>query len=252
MAKWLTGFHAVEESLKGNVNQANLYVTGENERTQSIIRLAKKKGIPFRSVSKSKLIALTSIREAKDCALQIFKESKTSASMPKEKSATLEDFLEKIEKEKREKATVLILDCITDPHNLGAMLRSADQFNVDCVIIPQRGSAKESATVMKTSAGAARYVKIFVVPNLKRSIELLKRYHFWIYGADIEGTPLVEEVFSPRRALIMGNEGSGMRPLTAGSCDKIITIPTQGHIDSLNVSVACGILLYEFYRQTLS
>lgn len=251
MAKWLVGFHAVEESLKGNLIQANLYVTGENERIKTIIRLAQKRGIPFRTVSKSKLIALTSIKEAKDCALQIFRESKPLSIEKKDKSATLEDFLSKLEEEKREKATILILDCITDPHNLGAMLRSADQFNVDCVIIPQRGSAKESATVMKTSAGAARYVKIFIVPNLKRSIELLKQYHFWIYGTDTNGTSLQKEKFASRSALIMGNEGKGMRALTAESCDKIITIPTRGHIDSLNVSVACAIILYELYLQSV-
>lgn len=247
MAKWLTGFHSVEESLKGDISQGTLYITGKGDRTDRLIRLAQKKGIPFRTVNKAKLHALTNVQDARDCALQIFKEKEISL-IQTDKSANLEDFLGKMEKEGKEKATILILDCITDPQNLGAILRSADQFAVDCVIIPQRGSAKQSGTVMKASAGAARYVKTFIVPNLKRSIDLLKQYSFWVYGTSMGGKVLKDEKLADRCAIVMGNEGKGMRSLTTIACDTILTIPMAGHIDSLNVSVACGIILYEVYN----
>ncbi len=254
MAKWLTGFHAVEESLKASGIQGTLYITGKGDRYDKLIRLAQKRGIPYRNANRQKIQALSGLPEARDCALQIFKDSisidnkKTEEEFQVDKSATLELFLEKIESEDRERSTVLVLDCITDPQNLGAILRSADQFGADCVIIPQRGSAKNSATVMKTSAGAARYVKIFVVPNLRRAIELLKQYNYWVYGTDMGGTPIKEEKFTPRAAIVMGNEGKGMRSLTSATCDSILSIPMCGHIDSLNVSVACGIILYEMYN----
>lgn len=250
MAKWLSGFHAVEESLKSGVSQATLYLTGKGARFDKLIRLAQKKGVPFRSVNKQKLQALTGMKDARDCAIQIFKES-TVSDFQKDNSTTLEEFLEKLESRSQEKATVLILDCITDPHNLGAILRSADQFAVDCVIIPQRGSAKQTSTVMKTSAGAARYVKSFTVANLKRSIDLLKEYGFWVYGTDMAGKTPREEPLADRCVIVMGSEGKGMRQLTANSCDSVLTIPTAGHIDSLNVSVACGIILYEVHTGRL-
>lgn len=246
MAKWIIGFHAVEEYLKTQKGQANLYVTSENQRTSNLIRLATKCSVPFRTVGKEKLVKLTGNNEAKDCALQIFFEKNIEVHK-KDKSPTIEDFLQKLEDEKRANATILLLDQITDPHNLGAILRSCDQFGVDCVVIPQKGSAKESATVLKTSAGASRYVKIFVVPNLKRTIDLLKEYNFWIYGTTMDGEDLNKEKIDGRVALIMGSEGKGMRALTTQNCDKLLTIPTCGHIDSLNVSVACGIILYQFY-----
>lgn len=246
MAKWVVGFHSVEESLKSSVTQANLYIATDSPKAQNLLRLATKKGIPVRSVTKQKIASLCGIKEAKDFALQILEEKKIETTQ-KDKSQNIEEFLENLEAKNKTKSTLLILDCITDPHNLGAILRSADMFNVDAVIIPQRGSAKESATVVKTSAGASRYVKLFVVPNLKRTIDLLKEYNFWIYGTDMNGQPLKEAKLSPRRALVMGSEGSGMRALTKNSCDSILTIETNGHIDSLNVSVACGVILYHFF-----
>lgn len=250
MGKWIIGFHAVEEYLKNQIGSANLYVTSENQRTSNLIRLATKQGISFRQVSKQKLVQLSSNEEAKDCALQIFFDKKINV-VQKDKSSTIEDFLEKLDEQNKTNATILLLDQITDPHNLGAILRSADQFGVDCVIIPQKGSAKESATVIKSSAGASRYVKLFVVPNLKRTIDLLKEYGFWIYGTSVNGKSIAKEKMASKVALIMGNEGHGLRSLTMQNCDELLTIPTCGHIDSLNVSVACGIILYQLYINKL-
>ena len=145
-------------------------------------------------------------------------------------------------------ALVLILDGITDPHNLGAILRSADQFGVDLVLIPERRSVQANETVVKVSSGAAQYVPVSVVTNLTREIKTLKDNGFWIYGADMNGSSSYEEKFASRTAIVMGSEGDGISNLVRKNCDYITSIPMRGHIDSLNVSVATGILLYEFRR----
>ena len=141
-----------------------------------------------------------------------------------------------------------MLDGITDPHNLGAILRSADQFGVDLVIIPERRSVQANETVQKVSSGAAQYVKMSVVTNLSREIAYLKENGFWVYGADMSGNSSYEEKFSKRSVIVMGSEGDGISQLVRKNCDYITSIPMQGHIDSLNVSVATGILLYEYRR----
>ncbi len=146
---------------------------------------------------------------------------------------------------------MLILDSITDPHNFGAILRSADKFGVSLVIIRERRSVRDSATVAKTSAGAINYVPISVVSNLNSAIALLQEAGYWVYGADISGDSLVDEKFASKVAIVMGSEGRGISPLTKQKCDSMLTIPTCGSVDSLNVSVATGVILYELYRQSL-
>ena len=162
------------------------------------------------------------------------------------KETTVEEFCSSLSDDQG--ALVLILDGITDPHNLGAILRSADQFGVDLVMIPERRSVQANETVVKGSSGAAQYVPVSVVTNLNREIEVLKKNGFWVYGADMKGTSSYSEKFSSRTAIVMGSEGCGMSNLVRKNCDYIVSIPMQGHIDSLNVSVAAGILLYEFRR----
>lgn len=146
-------------------------------------------------------------------------------------------------------ALVIILDQITDPHNLGAILRSADLFGVDLVILPARRSALVNPTVVKTSAGASNYVSITTSPNITRAVQELKKAGFWIYGADAGGTPAHLYDLTGRVALVMGSEGRGLSRLVRESCDAIISIPIHGNIDSLNVSVAAGICMYEVRRQ---
>jgi len=160
---------------------------------------------------------------------------------------TVDQFLDGLSAEGR--ALVLVLDEITDPHNLGAILRSADQFAVDLVVVPQRNSAGSTETVTKVSSGAAQYVPMAVETNLNREIKKLKDNGFWVYGADMSGTSSYATQFPSRTVIVMGSEGSGIRQMTRSLCDHIVSIPMQGHIDSLNVSVATGILLYEYRRQ---
>ena len=147
-----------------------------------------------------------------------------------------------------EGALVIALDEITDPHNLGAILRSADQFSAALIIVPERRSASANETVIRISSGAAQYVTMSTVPNLARELDVLKEHGFWIYGADMNGDSSYETRFSKRTAIVMGSEGSGMRSLVRTKCDHIVSIPMSGHIDSLNVSVAAGILMYEYRR----
>jgi 23S rRNA (guanosine2251-2'-O)-methyltransferase len=144
---------------------------------------------------------------------------------------------------------VVLLDGITDPHNMGAILRSCDQFGVDLVVCPKRNSAAgESAVVHRASSGAASWVPTVEVPNLSAAIMSLQKAGFWVYGADAQGAAASGVSFAPRSALVLGCEGTGMGRLVSKHCDTIVAIPTTGHVDSLNVSVAAGILLYEIRR----
>lgn len=149
--------------------------------------------------------------------------------------------------------TVLILDSITDPHNVGAILRSCDQFGVSLVIMPQRRGVSNvdgNDIIARTSAGASNWVPVTVVPNLVRAAHQLKAAGFWLYAADAGGETVQRISFAPKSAIIMGSEGSGISRLLKNQCDSVVSIPTCGKIDSLNVSVAAGVLLYEVYRQS--
>lgn len=144
---------------------------------------------------------------------------------------------------------IVFLDELGDTHNFGAILRSADQFSVDLVITTTRRSVTETPAVLKTSAGASSYVRLVRVPNLVQAIQLCKQHDFWIYGADLAGESLTRQSFAGRVALVMGGEQRGLRRLVKENCDALVRIPAKGHVDSFNVSVAAGILLYEVRRQ---
>jgi 23S rRNA (guanosine2251-2'-O)-methyltransferase len=149
----------------------------------------------------------------------------------------------------RRDALAVILDEITDPHNYGAILRSCDQFGVDLVITRNRRTARYAEVIAQTSAGAVSWVPAAEVANLPRAVQDLKDAGFWIYGADMAGEPVSDKDLRGRVALILGGEGSGITRLLREACDGMVSIPTQGRIDSLNVSVAAGVLLYEIARQ---
>ncbi|MBR5669263.1 MAG: 23S rRNA (guanosine(2251)-2'-O)-methyltransferase RlmB, partial [Spirochaetales bacterium] len=159
---------------------------------------------------------------------------------------SVQDFCKSLKEDQG--ALVLALDEITDPHNLGAILRSADQFSAALIIVPERRSASANETVIRISSGAAQYITMATVPNLARELDVLKDYGFWVYGADMNGDSSYNMKFPKRTVIVMGSEGSGMRSLVRAKCDHIVSIPMSGHIDSLNVSVAAGILMYEFRR----
>jgi 23S rRNA (guanosine2251-2'-O)-methyltransferase len=147
---------------------------------------------------------------------------------------------------------VLVLDGVQDPHNLGACLRTADACGALAVVIPKDRAVQMTATVRKVAAGAAETTPIAVVTNLARTLRLLKDAGLWIVGADADAPKLAHETdLGGPIALVMGAEGSGLRQLTRETCDLLVRLPQQGAVESLNVSVASGMLLYEALRQRL-
>jgi 23S rRNA (guanosine2251-2'-O)-methyltransferase len=145
---------------------------------------------------------------------------------------------------------LVVLDGVEDPHNLGAILRSAEVSGAGGVLLPQRRSAGLNATVMKASAGAASHIKVARITNIAQQIELLKKRGYWIIGLAAEsGRPIWEADFSAPTVLVLGNEGEGLHRLVKEKCDFLVSIPVRGNVSSHNVSVAAGIALYEALRQ---
>lgn len=145
---------------------------------------------------------------------------------------------------------LILLDKIEDPHNLGAIIRSAESFGFDGVIIPERRSAKVTPTVYKTSAGAINNIKIVMVKNLNRTMEELKDQGFWIYGLAGEAESSIDQTnLKGKVALVVGNEGDGLSRMVREHCDMLVKIPMQGLVNSLNASVASAISMYEVVRQ---
>ncbi|MGB9779913.1 23S rRNA (guanosine(2251)-2'-O)-methyltransferase RlmB [Caldanaerobacter sp.] len=156
----------------------------------------------------------------------------------------LEDILDYPEK-KGEKPFLLILDGITDPHNMGAIIRSAEAFGVHGVIIPKRRSVGINATVVKASAGAVEHIKVAKVSNINGAIKKLKERGIWIVGSDVQAEKNFEELdYDFPLALVIGSEGEGISRLVLENCDFIVKIPMKGKINSLNASVAASILMY--------
>ena len=244
MAEYITGFHAIEEALKDEGLRGTLFICRNmekrNDRLESLARYQGK--VKVKKVARVEMDRMSPDIDHRGALLSItVRDNSTS------KAYTVSEFISSLSDSQA--ATVLILDGITDVQNLGAIMRSADQFAVSLVVVPSRRSAQNNATVERISSGASRHVPTATVTNLVREIEYLQKAGFWIYGADMNGEKLTETKFPPRTAIIMGSEGSGLSDLIRKKCDFIVSIPTHGHIDSLNVSVAAGIMLYEVSRQ---
>lgn len=249
MGERILGFHAIEEALKQAPSGSILYVCRNMEkRNERLESLAKgTSGVSVRKIAKVEMDRATQGADHRGVFLELARSREPAANSTRKSAVTVKDFLGALPEDAQ--ALVLILDGITDVQNLGAILRSADQFSVDLVIVPERRSAQANETVLRISSGAAQYVPVATVTNLVREIEALQKQGFWVYGADMGGEAIHATRFPARTALVMGSEGEGMSQLVAKRCDHIVSIPTSGHIDSLNVSVAAGILLYEVRRQ---
>jgi len=235
---YLTGFHAIEERIKSGRLCGPLLVAKAGPRAKEIVTLAVNKKIRLERTGTFDLDGLAPGNRG--IALHVEDEAGGA-------DISLDDFIAGLTD--RKNALVLMLDEITDPHNYGAILRCCDQFGVDLVVSRNRRSAKNSAIISQTSAGAVSWVAQAETPNLVRAMEDLKEAGFWIYGADMEGEPVYTKDLSGRTALVMGSEGSGISRLLRERCDGMVGIPSMGRIDSLNVSVAAGVLLYEVCRQ---
>ena len=162
--------------------------------------------------------------------------------------STPEDILNTA-KERNEQPFIIICDEIEDPHNLGAIIRTAEACGVHGIIIPKRRSASLNATVAKSASGALEYMKVARVTNIANTIDFLKEQGVWVMGADMDGEDYSLVDFDIPCALVIGNEGKGIGTLTAKKCDRIVSLPMCGKINSLNASVAAGVLMYEVLRK---
>lgn len=162
--------------------------------------------------------------------------------------STVEDILQTAN-ERNEMPFIIICDEIEDPHNLGAIIRTAEACGVHGIIIPKRRSASLNATVAKTAAGALEYMKVARVTNISNTIDELKEKGVWVFGADMDGQDYTLLDYDTPCAIVIGNEGKGIGTLVAKKCDGIISLPMHGKINSLNASVAAGVLMYEVARK---
>ncbi|MBR1396381.1 MAG: 23S rRNA (guanosine(2251)-2'-O)-methyltransferase RlmB, partial [Selenomonadaceae bacterium] len=163
--------------------------------------------------------------------------------------STLDEIIQ-LANDRNELPFILLLDEIEDPHNFGAILRTADAVGVHGVLIPKRRSVSLNSTVAKTSAGAMEYVKVAQINNVAQTLKQLRDMNFVIIGSDAEGTEFYDNVdFNDAIVLVIGSEGKGMRRLTKENCDILVKIPMIGKINSLNASVASAVLMYEVFRQ---
>ena len=200
------------------------------------------KGVPFKIVSKEQLDTLV----GKDAVHQGI-----VAKCQPLPSYDIGDLLDDIGD--TEKALVVILDQVTDPHNIGAVLRSAAAFNACAVIVPQNGAPDETGVLAKSASGALELIPLMRVKNLTRVMEELKENGFWCIGLDGYAKHSVYQTKLPKKCVVvMGSEGDGLRRLTAENCDDTVKLPMNPKVESLNVSNACAIALYEWNRQHLS
>jgi 23S rRNA (guanosine2251-2'-O)-methyltransferase len=240
----LYGIHPVLEALRSaerHIDGIYLQQGRQGREIDEIVRLAKTKGISvdFRP------------REALDRLTGSAHHQGVVGIVAGKVYASLDDLIARVAE--KEHALLLLLDGIEDPHNLGAILRTAEAAAVDGVIIPERRAVGLTATVAKASAGAIEHLPLARVVNLSHTIERLKNENFWIYALDVKGDKNFLHVdYRGAVALVIGSEGRGVRPLVAQHCDGRINIPMMGRVSSLNASVAAGILLYEVLRQRAS
>lgn len=234
------GRNAVIEALRSGRTLDKLYIQ-ENLNDGPIhtaIREAKKQGIKANFISKERLNQMSSTK----------KHQGIIAIMSSYPYVTVEDILENARK-KSQDPFIFILDGIEDPHNLGAIIRTANLVGASGVIIPKHRAVGLTAAVARASAGALHYTPVAKVNNITKTIEKLKEYGLWFVCADMNGTKMYDLDLTGAIGLVIGNEGKGVSESIKKKCDFIASIPMQGDIDSLNVSVATGVLAYEVLRQ---
>ncbi len=242
----VVGVNAIRELFRRGSPRGTLLYGGRNKRVLDLVEEAKRHGVETRRA------------EAKELARYKAPQSQPVVFLAKDPDSTgprgaassqmrlsLRDFLDR---ERDASSLTVFLDGITDPHNIGAIYRVADQFGVEAVGIPGRRSGGINETVAKTSSGAVFHVATVDLDSTAEAIRQAKEYGFWVYGADAAGTTPDKLRFAGPAILVMGSEGKGMHRLVRERCDDLVAIPTWGEVDSLNVSVATGILAYELRR----
>lgn len=236
----IVGRNPVMEAVKSNRNIDKLLIAhGAGGGTvTAIIAKCRKKGILVKEVPPSKLDFISGGANHQGVA----------AIIAAHEYSTVEDILAFAE-ENGEKPFIIICDDLEDPHNLGAIIRTAEACSVHGIIIPKRHSVSLNYTVAKAASGALEYMRVARVTNIIPVIEELKEKGLWIYGADMDGVAWCKEDYKGPLALVIGNEGKGIGRLTREHCDIMVSLPMSGKINSLNASVAAGVLMYEVARQ---
>ncbi|SEC11050.1 23S rRNA (guanosine(2251)-2'-O)-methyltransferase RlmB [Terriglobus roseus] len=233
------GVHPVTEAVRmrpADLDHVTVLSGAPNPRVAALADLCRASKIRVSSASREELQRM-SRSENHGGAVAFLRERK---------ALTIEDLLKPV----ATKRFLLALDGVEDPHNLGALLRTADGAGVDGVLIPERRAASITGTVAKASAGATEHVRVAKVTNLVRSLEDLKKQNIWIIGLDERGTMDYDQFdFNADIALVLGREGAGLHDLTKRTCDFLLRVPMAGAVPSLNVSVAGAVVMYEAARQ---
>jgi 23S rRNA (guanosine2251-2'-O)-methyltransferase len=238
---WITGFHAVEEALAAGraLDRIVLARSRHGERIESVVRLAKSRGIPVRFENREQIDRLVGTREHQGVA----------ALASARATVELDDLLAK----KTGRGLLVFLDGIEDPHNLGAIARSALAAGALGIAIPERRAAGLTDTAERASAGALAHLPVARVKNLVRAMDEAKRAGYWMIGLDERAEKNYTGVdLKGSIGIVLGREGEGLHELTRKSCDFLVSLPTSGPVRSLNVSVAAGIMLFEVVRQRRS
>ena len=230
------GKNAVLEALNSDKEIDTLFLQ-KGVSVGGIVSAAKRRGVVIKDVSAEKLDSL--------CGTS--KHGGVAAEMCACEYSSVEDILA-VSAGNKKPPFIIIADEIADPHNLGAIIRTAEAAGADGVIIPKRRSASLNATVFKTSAGAAAWIKVARVSNLVDTIKALKKHNIWVYGMEADGEPYDKTDFSGGVALVVGSEGFGLGRLIRESCDAVVSLPMNGKVNSLNASVSAGILMYEIVK----
>ncbi len=236
----IAGRNPVLEALRSEQELESVYIQ-QGDRKGSlgkIVAMARQQGVPVKEVTGEKLQALSGISSHQGVA----------AVLSAGRYATLEDVYARAGEEP---LFVVVADEIEDPHNLGAIIRTAEAAGAHGVIIPKRHSAGLTATVAKSAAGAVAWLPVVRVPNLPAAMEQLKERGVWFYCADMDGTHWCSADYSGGVGLVIGSEGRGVSRLVREKCDFVVSMPMLGKVNSLNASVAGGIILYEIARQRM-
>ena len=234
------GLHAVTEALNGDlVNKLYVQEDLRGKNVEKIKELARIKKVNISWTPKTELNKLTEngVHQGFMARVSEFAYADLATLLP--------ELAEKAE------ATILILDELTDPHNLGSIARTADATGVDAIIIPKHREVGITPIAVKASTGALQHVPVVRVTNLSQTLDKLKSAGFWIFGTDMDGTVYSKWNTKGKIALIIGNEGHGIGHNLKKQVDEMITIPMVGHVQSLNASVAASILMYEVFRNRL-
>lgn len=236
----IEGRNPVIEALKSGADIDTILISKEAAEGSlgKIIELAKEKNVLVKNVDKAMLDRLSENKRHQGVI----------AEAMEYEYKEIDDILD-YAKSKGEKPFVVILDEITDVHNLGAIIRTAECLGAHGVIIPKRRAAQINGVVAKSSAGAIEYLPVARVTNISQTIEELKKKGLWIYGADMNGKNVFEEKFDSPVGLVIGSEGSGIGRLVKEKCDALVKIPMNGNINSLNASCAASIIIYEIIKQ---